>query len=64
MDRIKKISADKSTEFLIAEPDMVNGKEAYGFAFLGLLRWLGESNVYPEVTGASRPSSGGAVWLP
>jgi len=64
MDRIRKISADKSTEFLIAEPDMANGKEAYGFAFLGLLRWLGESNVYQEVTGASRPSSGGAVWLP
>jgi anhydro-N-acetylmuramic acid kinase len=64
MERIRKLSVDKFTEFVIAEPDMANGKEAYGFAFLGLLRWLGENNVYQEVTGASKPSSGGAVWLP
>jgi len=64
IERIRKLSVDKYTEFVIAEPDMADGKEAYGFAFLGLLRWLGENNVYKEVTGASKPSSGGAVWLP
>jgi len=64
MDRIRNIATEQSSEFIITEPDMVNGKEAYGFAFLGLLRWLGESNVFQEVTGSKKPSSGGAVWLP
>ena len=51
-------------EFYIPESDIINGKEAFAFAFLGLLRWLGKPNVLKSATGASKESSGGAVWLP
>ena len=51
-------------EFYLPESDMINGKEAFAFAFLGLQRWLGKSNVLKSATGASKASSGGAVWLP
>jgi 1,6-anhydro-N-acetylmuramate kinase len=43
---------------------MINGKEAYAFAFLGLLRWLEKPTVIKSTTGAIKESSGGAVWLP
>jgi anhydro-N-acetylmuramic acid kinase len=51
-------------QFYLPESDIINGKEAFAFAFLGLLRWLGEPNVLKSTTGASKESSGGAVWLP
>jgi anhydro-N-acetylmuramic acid kinase len=51
-------------EFYLPESDIINGKEAFAFAFLGLLRWLGKPNVLKSTTGASKESSGGAVWLP
>jgi anhydro-N-acetylmuramic acid kinase len=51
-------------EFYLPEPEVINGKEAFAFAFLGLLRWLGKPNVLKSTTGARKESSGGAVWLP
>ena len=51
-------------EFYLPESEIINGKEAFAFAFLGLLRWLGKPNVLRSTTGARKESSGGAVWLP
>lgn len=49
-------------EVVIPSQNQIEGKEAHAFAFLGLLRVLGEPNAFPSITGASRPSSGGALW--
>ncbi len=61
MERIKKYSPAT-----IAVPDkkIIDYKEALIFAFLGLLRYRGQVNCYASVSGASRDSSTGAVFLP
>ncbi len=48
----------------VPERQLVDFKEAIIFALLGLLRWRGEVNALASVTGASRDSIGGAVYLP
>lgn len=45
-------------------PKLVDFKEALVFALLGLLRWQGRPNTLAGVTGASRDSSGGALYMP
>ena len=62
MDRLSKLV--DGSEIHISQEPMLDAKEAYGFAFLGLQRWLLMDNVLDTVTGASRPSSSGAIWLP
>lgn len=46
-------------------PDVatVNYKEALVMALIGVLRWREENNVLSSVTGASRNSVGGAMWM-
>jgi len=46
----------------VPDVDLVRGKEAHAFAFLGLLRLLGLPNVWPEVTGSTAAHIGGALW--
>ncbi len=61
----------KITEYLkplhlqVEVPDkiIVNYKEALIMALIGLLRWREEYNVLSSVTGASRDSINGAVWM-
>lgn len=50
----------------VIRPDnaIINNKEALVFAFIGLLRWLGEENVLASVTGATGNSVAGALYLP
>ena len=43
--------------------NLVNFKEAIIMALLGVLRWREDETVLPGVTGASRPSIGGALWM-
>jgi len=62
MERLEKLVED--IEIVVCEEPMLDAKEAYGFAFLGLQRWLLLDNVLDSVTGASRPSCSGAIWLP
>ena len=52
----------KPLEVMVPEVDLVRGKEAHAFAFLGLLRLLGLPNVWPEVTGSKAAHVGGALW--
>lgn len=47
----------------VPEPSLVDMKEALIMGFIGLLRWREEFNVLSSVTGASRNSIGGAVYM-
>jgi anhydro-N-acetylmuramic acid kinase len=51
-------------EFELPPVAMIDFKEALIFAFLGLKRILGETNTLRSVTGASKNSCGGSVYLP
>jgi anhydro-N-acetylmuramic acid kinase len=47
---------------VVPDSNVVQFKEALIFAFLGLLRHLGRTNVFSSVTGAEKDSSSGAVY--
>jgi len=49
-------------EIVIPHAEIIQFKEALVFAFLGLLRSLGEINCYASVTGARRDSSAGVIY--
>jgi len=53
---------DVPFEAIVPDATLVQGKEAFAFGFLGLLRWLEWDNVWPEVTGSSKAHMGGALW--
>jgi anhydro-N-acetylmuramic acid kinase len=50
--------------WVVPEGELVNYKEALVFALLGALRLEEETNVLASVTGASRDSCSGVVYLP
>lgn len=50
-------------EVVIPGNNLVQYKEAMIMAFMGVLRWRQEYNVISSVTGASRNSIGGALWI-
>lgn len=60
MERIRELS---KSEIIIPSPDIIEMKEAIIFAFLGLLRFLGEENILASYTGASNNSISGAMYL-
>ncbi len=49
-------------EIVIPDADIIAFKEAIVFAFLGVLRYLGQPNCLASVTGATADNCGGAVW--
>ena len=61
---IEKIKSYSPAKVVIPDSKLVNFKEALIFAFLGVLRMRNEVNCLSSVTGASRDSSGGAIWQP
>jgi anhydro-N-acetylmuramic acid kinase len=63
VNELGKALAPLNITVVIPEPDVVKYKEALVMALIGALRWREESNVLSTVTGASRDSSGGAMWL-
>ena len=62
-ERIKERLADTGVEVIIPGYPLVDFKEALIMALIGVLRWREENNVLASVTGASRDSIGGAVWI-
>jgi anhydro-N-acetylmuramic acid kinase len=50
-------------DLVIPENNVINYKEALIMALIGVLRWRQEYNVLSSVTGATRDSIGGAVWI-
>ncbi|MEO9021971.1 MAG: anhydro-N-acetylmuramic acid kinase [Ginsengibacter sp.] len=61
--RISKHLEEINFEVYIPEEDVVVYKEALIMALLGVLRWREQYTVLSSVTGASRNSIGGALWL-
>lgn len=59
---IKNQLAVDGIEIVVPDSNLVNFKEALIMAFIGVLRWRQEYNVFSSVTGAARNSIGGALW--
>jgi anhydro-N-acetylmuramic acid kinase len=51
-------------ELVVPDEQTVQYKEAIIFGFLGLLRWLGETNVEKSVTGAHQNHVAGCIYSP
>ena len=62
MAALERQGEEKNLVWDVPQKELVEGKEAMVFAWLGLLRWLGIDNTLSSVTGAKRDSSGGALW--
>ena len=63
IELLRKELEEIQVEVIVPKPDIVNYKEALIMAFIGVLRWRQENNVLASVTGASRDSIGGALWI-
>lgn len=50
-------------EVIVPDENLIKYKEALIMALLGVLRWREEDTVMSSVTGATRNSIGGAVWI-
>lgn len=61
---IERIRAHTDQIVVIPEKEIIDFKEAVGFAFLGLLRWQEQVNVWSSVTGAKQNSSSGIIIQP
>lgn len=63
IERLKNQLAEQNIKVVVPGENLVKFKEALIMAFIGVLRWREEYNVLSSVTGATRSSIGGAVWL-
>jgi len=59
---IERLQARTKHEVIVPEQQIIDYKEALVFAFLGLLRMEGKTNVLSSVTGAESDSCSGRVW--
>ncbi|MBL7766912.1 MAG: anhydro-N-acetylmuramic acid kinase [Chitinophagaceae bacterium] len=53
----------RQIDLIVPDSTLIQYKEALIMALIGVLRWREESNVLQSVTGASRDSVGGALWM-
>jgi len=63
IERIKALIGQQGIEVVVPDQELIDYKEAIVMALIGVLRWREENNVLASVTGASRNSIGGAVWI-
>ncbi|PKR79898.1 anhydro-N-acetylmuramic acid kinase [Brumimicrobium salinarum] len=61
---IERLKNNTSKEIIVPDEQLIDFKEAIGFAFLGVLRWRKENNVWSSVTGSKRDSSSGVIIRP
>lgn len=60
--RLEKILGNLNVTVVVPDENLVKYKEAMIMAFMGVLRWRQEYNVFSSVTGAKRDSINGALW--
>jgi anhydro-N-acetylmuramic acid kinase len=60
---VERLRHNLGVEVVVADDQLADYKEALIMALIGVLRWREENNVMASVTGASRDSIGGAVWI-
>ncbi|MFT3932954.1 MAG: anhydro-N-acetylmuramic acid kinase [Chitinophagaceae bacterium] len=63
VERIGSYLKEAGVETVVPNKELVNYKEALVMALIGVLRWREEYNVFSSVTGATRNSINGALWL-
>ena len=63
IERLKELLKETGLEVVVPDKMLVDFKEAMVMALIGVLRWREEKNVLASVTGATRDSIGGAVWI-
>jgi anhydro-N-acetylmuramic acid kinase len=63
VERLRKNFEEINFEIVTPANEVIKYKEALIMAFLGALRWREQYTVLSSVTGASRNSIGGALWL-
>ena len=63
IERLQDQLRPLNIEVVIPDDQLINYKEALVMALIGVLRWRQEYNVLHTVTGASRDSIGGALWI-
>jgi len=63
VNRLREELSSIGVEIVVPDPSLIDYKEALVMALIGVLRWREENNVLASVTGASRDSIGGAVYL-
>ena len=63
IERLKALLAPHNVTVVVPDKTLIEFKEALIMALIGVLRWREENNVLHTVTGASRSSIGGAVWV-
>lgn len=61
--RLRELLSPLGIEVVVPDGQLVDYKEALVMALIGVLRWREENTVFASVTGASRDSIGGAVWI-
>jgi len=61
--RLSEALHDLNVKVVIPEENVIKYKEALIMGLMAVLRWREENNVFSSVTGASRDSIGGAVWI-
>lgn len=61
--RLTAVLKQYNIEVFVPEKETIDNKEALIMALLAVLRWREENTVMNEITGAARPSIGGAVWM-
>ncbi|HEY0272307.1 MAG TPA: anhydro-N-acetylmuramic acid kinase [Chitinophaga sp.] len=63
LERIDALVSPFRIDLVVPDAQTVKFKEALIMALIGALRWRQEDNVLSSVTGASRNSIGGALWM-
>jgi anhydro-N-acetylmuramic acid kinase len=63
VERIETAVAKYNIAVMLPAAEVINYKEALIMALLGVLRWREENTALASVTGATRSSIGGAVWI-
>lgn len=61
--KLTQALAPLNIEVVVPDSMLIQYKEALIMALIGILRWRQEYNVLASVTGATRNSIGGAVWI-